>query len=48
MGDGFSNSFLEFDFDTKSVKRKIFAYFYLPRGGRIILQAQAAKDEAPY
>ncbi|WP_104385420.1 hypothetical protein [Sphingobacterium sp. HMA12] len=43
--DRFLILFFALDFEPKSVSRKIFEDFYVPKGGRIIFQAQAAIDE---
>lgn len=43
--DRFLIVFYALDFDTKSANRKIFEKFYVPKGGKIIFQAQSAIDE---
>lgn len=46
--DRFLILFFALDFEPKSVSRKTFEDFYVPKGGKIIFQAQSAIDEAPY
>lgn len=43
--DRFLILFFASDFDAASTDRKIFEDFYVPKGGKIIFQAQAAVDE---
>ncbi len=43
--DRFLILFFALDFDPRSVNRKIFEDFYVPKGGKIIFQAQSALDD---